>query len=224
MKFKKVRIYNTSNPYIHNLSPPLYNVKNVTIRKALIYNTGYLINNNNNKFYYNSTYVTLNNGNYTSSELITELNNKLSSIITSITYDNKTYKFTFNFNTNVNLLFTKMEQLSLILGFNNIDRNNINTLTSDFTARLNSTPFYLLYIDKLSNNDENPYTSYDVIYNNLSYGNLLIYEIRDKLDFDEINYSNLNLQSLKIEIKDYLKNTVDFNNMPYLLEFDIYYE
>jgi len=220
---KKIRVYTHENPYTYHLRQNIVGLKKITLRRALIYNSNYIINDTNNTFSYDSSTITLDNGNYKSSELVTMLSNKLSGILTgSVTYDDKTYKLSFTTSSSITINFSKMPQLARILGFNEEDKTGTN-FTSDKPIMLNH-PFYTVHTD-LRNNDENPYYAYDIIPNIFPQGSLLSY-YRDAQEEDEVVYNtnNTNMTKIKIEIRDSFNYSVDFNNIKYMLEFDLSYE
>lgn len=219
MKFKKIRITETNNPVEYHLRSPIQ-ITNITLRHAIIPNVSYLINNNNHTFYYNSTSVDLDNGNYNIQELITMLKAKLSAIITDITFNSNNYKLTFTFNASVNVKWDTHKQLSRILGF---DTTAINSASQTSNNAIDlSNQYYQIKIEELANMDENPNYSYDIIPNSVAYGNILYYN-RDKLEYDEMKYNYKYVNKLTISIRDQQNNLCDFNNHSYLLEFDVCY-
>lgn len=224
MKYKKIRVSSNSNPIQYKLRSPL-KVSNITIRNCIIPNTSYLINSFNNKFYYDNNIVILNVGNYSSQTLLTELNNKLNPDIT-INYNTNQYKYTFTSNSTITIKWSSMKSLSNILGNRVLANNGMDETNTSFisTDAINlSIPYYSIFISDLSNIDENPLYAYDIIYNNVSGGNILYFN-REKFEFDEVLYNDKSLTNLNIEIRDHNNEKIYFNGANLLFEFDVFYQ
>lgn len=82
-------LYPNTNDYVIDLTNPVYNVSKISLISARIPNSQLLIHERNNTFTINSTTVSLENKNYTASELATEINTR-SADVTSSVYDAKT--------------------------------------------------------------------------------------------------------------------------------------
>jgi len=197
-------------------------IKFIALQKVVLYNSYYLINAANNKFNYNNTIYEIPYGNYSGQQLATQL-----STVTNLTatYNSNNYKFSITFNSSITWNFSlNNKSLNHILGFNNVDKIN-SSVVSDNIANLSLTPYYLLYIPELQNNDiQTINNAYEVIYNNVSSGDLLYFEkdIRDIESYEYDHYNNFGLYTLNISIKDQWGNVPSFNNQPIVLEFVVW--
>ena len=192
----------------------------LSIEKVILYNSMYLINDNNNVFNYNSTTYNIKNGNFTGAQLATELSNITNM---TVTYDSINYKFTFTFNSSIDWqLASNNQALNHVLGFNNANKTGTATITSDNCANLSLSPYYLLYIKGLQSNDvQNIGDCYEVIYNDQAAGSMLYYKKDIDSDrFEKINYNKI-IDHLLITIKDQFDNIIDFNGQKVVIEFNV---
>ena len=99
----------SSTNYTVNLTDTIHNALNVKLYSYNIPNTWYLIDSNlgNNCFYVDSSAITIDDGNYTSEELIDEINTTLTSnnIDISFSYNTKTGKATLYTDIDASLIF-----------------------------------------------------------------------------------------------------------------------
>jgi hypothetical protein len=219
----KLRIKETSSDLVHDLKFPITEVKALILDKALIPNSQYLINDNNNKVVLDSTTYTLTKGSYDVDELITLLNNETTG---TWSVDKKTHKITINKNGSTVNFSQMSSNIKKILGFDG-DKEDIALspeISSDNIYNLSSSIFYKIYIDEVVSKNQSNFDNrmYTMIFNNVGKGNYQYYQ-RDLDDVAENHYySNpFVLDRLTIKIKDEDDNLVDFNNVPYVLEFRV---
>ena len=223
----KVRIQTDLSDFKYTLLRPIKSLKYLKLSKAMIYNTGYLINDNNNKFYYNSTFLTLDNGNYSASELASHLQAKISGVIASstVSYNSNSYKYTIALPSSSTLRFDLNKSLSRILGFNSTSLSG-TSFTSQNIINLALNPFYIIKIKEVATKSQDKDLFYcdDIIYNKASSGDILYYErdVFDNVDIYEYKCEeNKQLSQLTIEILDGYNNHINFNGCNNILEFDI---
>lgn len=223
----KVRIQTDSSNFRYDLLRPIKNLRYLKLSKAMIYNTAYLINDDNNNFYYNSTSLTLNNGNYTASELATHLQEEIAAIFagSTVVFNANSYKYTITLTTSSTIRFDLNKSLSRILGFNPVSSSG-TTFTSNNVVNLALNPFYIIKIKEVATKSQDKDLFYcdDIIYNTVSSGSILYHErdIFDNVDVYEYKCEEKReLSQLSIEILDGYNQHINFNGSNNILEFDI---
>lgn len=229
MNYKLITFRLESNPYKYVVKD-IVNCKRITLKRATIFNSNYLINDNNNKLYYSSDVVpltqwTLTNGNYNITQLCSHLQTLIAAtyVGTTVVYNSITQKITITgLPSNVNLYFNLNTQLSKILGFNNTQiTTNGSAVTSNNSVYL-SNAYYTLRYDGIFNRDEHINDANDIIFNDVQQGAMLNYN-RDIFEQDEIKNQDKLLSNIEVTIRDEYNNIVDFNNVFPVLQFYIIY-
>ena len=160
-------LYPNNNDYVVSLGERYHGIYSIRLIEAVIPNSEYIINDNNNKidFTYSSTdsstdyTATLTNGNYTptsstdlEANIKTAMNAAVGGVISSITYSDLTRKLTFNTGGNVTFNFktgnNAVNNAAELLGFNPYENKTISSgNTSDNVINVNGPNYIILNID-----------------------------------------------------------------------------
>lgn len=178
-------LYSAPNDYKINLKHDFYDVFTIELLTAEIPKSNYVINSNNNKFYFQElnsqvsggTYytATITPGNYTASELVTQLKNALDAAgaaTYTVTLNTTTNKYTItsdlagvdvfnvinagdseNYGTQGTQTRTTYIQgtIAPVIGFNRTDKTGSSNYTSDNQYDLSGEKYILLSIDEIEN-------------------------------------------------------------------------
>lgn len=216
------------NNYIYKLPNEINNIQSIELESAKIPKTQYLINDNNNKIFFQETNQQVNNntfyiaiienGNYTINDLKTEIEDSMNIIGNSkytISINKNNHKISINSNLQGgDKIFNIKFQLN-ILGFNsNHLYKNKNKYISESMYNLDDSNILYLYI-----NNEKFTTLFleceknkNYFYNKNKYTSKIIFNTNlDKLD------------SFHIIFKDESNNEYNFNNFNHTLLFNIEY-
>ena len=230
---RNTALYSLNNNFVYNTNRTYYNPKKLSLISAIICNSQYIINSNNNQF--NLTYsctlytATITQSNYTPTSLATALQtalNNLSIGTFTVTANTNTMQFTITSTNSVVFNFSKNTLLSQLLGFPTTDSTSVTTITSTNAYTINTTRYYKIYINELNNNyDTNINNSFNyIILNNVNSGEYLyLTDINNVNNTHEINIRNINLNTLNIKLYDEWDNLVELNGIDYILIFKIYY-
>ncbi len=217
--------------------PKLFiNVKSIDFVGAIIGNTIYTINNNNNKLRYIEsiglvpTTVTLTNGVYTANQLASHLSvvltaNSANLSSYTVTYDAQTFKFTFS-SSLVSFMFSftgLVNNCSYELGF--VEDSNTSTassITAPYVAKIVDT-FILVETDFHNN----------VQTSNHSVNCSWVLELPPSGTYTGVSLVNSfqvippmpmpSFRKIKIRLKNCKNKTVDFNGGDFVLMFDVKY-
>ena len=163
--------YEDKNNFSIFLEYPIKNVRRMSIINCAIVNSSYNIQNNlSDKLYIyregesesSASVITINEGNYSVSQLVSTLQNTLNSNITlgssswSVSYNSITYKVTISSNINFHISSIRGQQLLYNLGFNNVSGDPKKIYVSQDVIRLNPPRNILLKFDNI------PYGSLDI--------------------------------------------------------------
>ena len=214
--------YSCKNNYI--------NPKSLKLLGAVIGNTQYIINSNNNRF--NLTYLgtlytaTLTNSNYTPSSLATQLQTQLNALAIggdtfTVTVDQNQNKFSII--STGSTIYKFSLNTSTLLGFNITDSAAVTTITSPNMYTVSTTRYYKLVVKQL-------YSSYDtnitgqfnfLILNNSNSGSFTYLTNENNVNNVLNIESKINLQNLTIQLFDEWNNFVQLNNIEFILIFKI---
>ena len=166
--------------------------------------------------------VTIPEGYYTGSELADYVTTQLSGL--TVTFDNKTNKFTFTYLSNFKLLFTSYDNTShFLLGFEKSNyQSSSSVLSSINAADLVSCKDLFVTIreanKQVSNNSSNSHNDYSLIINDntSSFGSLFRYKQEDIVKQQSIKITPT--RQLKIQIYDDEHNIVNTNNWIMILQ------
>lgn len=210
---RNTAIYPSNNSWKYNCIKNTYqNIKKVELVQAIIPNTQYIINSNNNVITitgngqpYAGTIV---NGNYTPSTLATAIATALNNNGSTLTYTcsvdtNISYLFTITSSNTVTLNFSKNTILGNILGFGVTDTTAGTTFTGTNVCSVNTTRFWKLSIEELGTNYETniPSLFTFIIPNNSTFGTITYYKLSD---------GNFTMSYETTGAKDYI-TTLTFN-------------
>ncbi len=220
-------LYSEPSKYVINLDTPINDVVGLQLSDYNVPFSRTLINNTNNILKYsvdnlaNTKSVSLTNGNYTGTELATELKTKLGTDINTVTFDSKTLKLTFTAtNNNFVLIFdssvSDKNNLYSILGFsiNNYTASS-NAIISPYIVNLDVDNYIIMNLENAITNISNNSTtnkSFAIIKNTI---------LSDELIKKEFNPPINNFSKFIIEFNDYYGNLYQFNGKEHRLEFVI---
>lgn len=247
--------YENSNNYRIDLKKDIQDVISIELISAEIPKSDYIINLNNNKIYFqetnlhvsNNTYLTatIPIGNYTISELKTEIENQMSLIGIAnytVTVDNKTKLINISSDmsgVNVfNLLFKGVDEIhgnnnnprstyrensiGPVIGFSRIDKVGFSNYTGNSQYNLEGERYIMLHlrnipiIDGISNGVQNAYHKITLNGNITRYYQHTDYQIIKKL-----NNPIKRLNELEISFRNYNNDLYDFHGLEHSLTFKI---
>lgn len=225
---KIIRIQSDKSVYQYVL-PYTEQISSIELVNWCIYNSSYIINNNNNTFVFtvgSTRYsVTIPQGNYTSSGLATVLQTQLNNItgttgITwSITDVSSRMKYQITTNASVTINWSQMPFLSSVLGFRNVDLSG-SSFVSDGVYQVTTTPFYYIVIKEIPSTNISKYNNFTVLYNNVASGSLLTRDIASHT-YGSYFKNKTSLSSITVEIRDKDYQLIEMNGVPWMLEFQI---
>ena len=231
---RNTTLYPVNNSFKYNTNKTYSNPTKISLLSAIICNSQYVINSNNNLFNltYSSTLytATIPQSNYTPSSLSTALQTALNGLsVPSTTFtvsvNLNTMQFTITSTNAVVYNFSLNTQLSQILGFQVTNSTSTTSITSTNTYTINTTRYYKLFIREFNNNyDTNISNSFNfLILNNVNSGEYLyLTDINNVNNTHEINIRNININTLTIELRDEWDNLVLLNGNDFVLIFKIY--
>lgn len=218
-------IYPSSSQFRFNINGGVNRGLGILLRKYVIWDSSFIVNQYNNTFTINDgvvTYtITLSQGNYNpvqlASLLQSSLNNTGAPYSWTVTYNSATNGFTITCTTSCTYYFTSYPLAGKLLGFT--ANASGTSVSSNVPALLGTTGFYYLCFTNVpsANIQGNRYSF--VIPNNVALGSLLTSNnelVSDLLDFN----SELSFQYLDIELRDCNYNLVVLNS-DWQLELDI---
>lgn len=225
---------NESNPskFSINLENQLNNVKKVYIRSYEIPVSFYSINSSNNTIDFedsvpNSYSATITPGNYTPSELASELQTQMSAEYssTTVSYDSNTYKLTFT-NSSSNIKILDSSTISSIIGLDgdsslssSVEMSNVVNLNGNNYLFLKSHILFSGSGSLMKNN--NTTRDYVRIPVNANSGGVIMFSDLT-LCFEYL--SNVSFKKLDFELLDSSENQLDLNGLGLSLELLIYHE
>lgn len=191
--------------------------------------TWYTIDNTNNKLYFNesglgSLIATLDSGNYTSSQLMSEIGSKMSTASSGSTYtatlDSNSQKITLTSDTNnfgVEFGSNIDNSVALYLGFENLDTPvDSKTVTSTNIINLNPHSAINMIVNESSHRNINTLQSF--FNSNLyfpfssgSFGDIVKFNHRES--FDQILTIQTSTKKLSVKIFDSLGNNRNLNGV-----------
>ena len=225
-------LYPNNSNFSYSCKNNYLNPKSLKLLGAVIGNTQYIINSNNNQFnftYLGTSYTaTITNSNYNPTSLGTQLQTQLNALAIAgntftVTVDQNLNKFTI-VSTALNIYkFSLNTQLATLLGFNNTDSSAVTTITSPNMYNVSTTRYYKLVVKEL-------YSSYDTnitgLFNFLILNNSNSGSFTYLTDGNNVNNvlnieSKINLQTMTIQLFDEWNNFVQLNNIEFILIFKI---
>lgn len=225
-------LYSNSNEFVYTCQRSYISPKKISLKAAIIPNSQYIINNNNNILsitYSSTTYsITIPIGSYNSnslqSALQTSLNNaSIPSTTFTVTNNTLTSTYTITSTNSVTYNFSNNASLSKILGFTG---NQTGTsITSNNCYQVNSTKYYKINISNIqSNYDTNMNITFNfILFNNVN-SNEYLYVYNDLTNLDNINQvditTQVNISNLHIKVYDENNNLIQLNS-DYVLIFEI---
>ncbi len=241
----------SENNYIISLDEEYYNVASVELLSAEIPNSEYVINVNNNQIHFQETaaQVTagtfftaeIDIGNYTESEIATELVSKMNSTPSSVSFysvtvtDNK-YTIESDLTSGLfNLLFDggtekfqettrivyKKNSIGELIGFDKADLSGNSEYTSQFITNLNYEKYLYLYITDFDNVDTlsgyGDSDKYVKISLNVPKSDVVFYSRGRRNDagnyYKKIFDPPISFGKFRIQFKDYNNNFYNFNGL-----------
>lgn len=241
-KFRKNFNNTYSNDFIIEFPYTLNNVTSLKLKSVECINSSYAINNRkkNNIFFIDGNAITIPEGNYTSIELITELNILLAPYNITATFDDYTARVTissttstnFNLNFNVNNL-EFYNTFGYILGFRRNPVNLSNSYLGESILNIRGDKYFYIYLDDYVNN-----STYDNIISlngtDFFYKNIIgritnvadIYNIQFEDNSDKINkiryyFGKADIRKINIRLLDENGELLDNNNTDFSLTLEI---
>lgn len=202
------------------LKSPITNAYSVELRKSVIANTSYVINNYNHTFtvlYSGTTYlITMAVGNYTAPQLATQLQSALASVplTWTVTQNSTTNKFTITSSAACSLNFASFPLTARTLGFNPINTPVATSFTSANCYQANTTPYYYIKIAELPTRNDSGY--FAVVMNRVDVGGYSYSISNDVMHAYQLLPGNI--QQLSVSIYDSDGNPCDLNNGQVFIE------
>ena len=245
-----------SNNYRLDLERTINDIISIQLISAEVPKSEYVINANNNKIYFqetnlqvsNSTYLTttLSVGNYTITELKTEIENKMGLVgiaTYTVSIDSKTKTLTissdlsgvdlFNFlfkgyneihGNNNNPRSTYLENsIGPVIGFSRVDRTGSSNYTGNSQYNLDGEKYVMLHlrnipmIDGISDGVQNAY--HKITFNTNT--NVQYYKEGDYQIVKKLNTPIQRLNELEISFRNYNNDLYDFHGLEHSLTFKI---
>lgn len=249
--------YPNANHYRVDLERHINDVISIQLISAEIPKSEYIINNSNNKIYFQETTTQVNNGtyltasldigNYTITELKTEIENKMSTVGTgnyTVTIHSRTKTLSIASDLNgpgflFSLLFKGNDEIhghnnnprstylensiGPVIGFGRIDRVGALTYTGDAQYNLNGETYVMLHlrnipiIDGVSDGVQNAYHKI-TLDTSLS---VKYYQERDYQIVKKLNNTIKRLNEMEISFRNYNNDLYDFHGLEHSLTFKI---
>lgn len=233
----------TDSDFVVYLQNPLHNVKKIRLTSCEFAWTRYVFNSSNNKVYLTESVgstdivATITPGNYTSSELETELKTQLDAA--SVTGGNShtytvsislnTFKMSITVNTGTVLLTASgSNSCHETLGFSTTT-STASTITGDEVIRLSGLNYVLLHsnlalIRKHASYYNNESTNHDVLQRipiTVNTGEVVYYNAIDQ-PYSDTHGSDI--LEIRIRLTDGNSNTIQLNGSPISLKLDVWTE
>lgn len=212
-----ILVVSSQSTYRLNLERPIQNVRHIILENYLIFDSTYIVNVYNNQFIANGIIIALTQGNYTGTQIASDIQSKLNLALGPIT-------FTCSFNASTNK-FTINSSSSVIYIFPNGSRKLLGMLSGTGTsivstnmAVISSTSLYFVVITNIpkANRQGKPYSW--IISNNVTAGSLNSNQNPISMMID---VHGMDLNYLDFEIRDSDYNLCEFNGVEYTLELSI---
>lgn len=227
--FRNLSIYPKSSKFIIDLENPLKNIISIRLSSIELPNLFYTFNSfrKSNFFFLNNKKITIESGNYRSSQIVDAIKKLLPEGIT-ISFDDIAGKITFS-RTDKNNFTLSFENDSIYpslgaqLGFQNSEYINNNTYTGESILDVIGDNYVFLKINDFGR----VINFYD---NNIYFAKIILNQNKNIMIFD--NFSNfvcktykfiqpVNISRLNIELVDLYGNTIDLNNLNFSFTLEI---
>jgi hypothetical protein len=197
------------------------------LKNAIIPNSIYIVNDTNNKIYFNEfgsgsdLTATLLNGNYTTTTLATEIGTQMTAVsgfarTYTATYSSLTNKFTITVSAStfkMRMGTNTTNSARYITGYNTDDATYISSHTSDIMVNLSNNVYSCNIVIQSQNMTNYLYDNSNTLFTfsvpiTVSFGNVSVYE--------PIKHYHFRLdgptRNLKIQVRDDLNNLVQLNS------------
>ena len=177
--------------------------------------------------------LTLTNGSYTLSELQTELNSQVQTINSniSVTLDNNTWMFTFNFSSatpNTGQLLLSKSTINRLIGFpSTTDTSLSGSITSTIPALTLDQSFIFISINEIGTNVlsstlNNKYSFYVPV--SVNAGDMLLYTSNLDLDNKFKVSTSTKYISFRVRVYDTFGNILNINNSDWSMIIKVFYK
>lgn len=227
-------VYPSNNKWIYNLKTVYQNVKEIKLIGAIIANSQYVINSNNNILtvnYSGTDYTfTIPVGNYTPSSLATQLQTTLNTngfgATFTVTQSSTTYTFRLQCTLAVTYKFSLNTILGRILGFGSSNTASTTDVTGSNTYQVTSTRYYKIQIQEIANDiDSNiqPLFYTFLIMNNVNSGEYNYVNPSNNVNNNICQIQQQNITKLSISMYDEDNFLVNLNGNEYILILEFEY-
>jgi hypothetical protein len=217
-----------SNSYTIQFDKPFKNIVSLELLTTELPITQYVVNDYNNKLKIDSTTITITNGNYTSSELASEIETKIDTTTGdsnySVSANDITMKFTISHSsTNFTLDLSVDNNIAKVIGFNATSQTGALTYTSQNTYDLFGEKYIVMHVNNFASNIVSNQEKLEGAFAKIPLTQPLYsveYFNYDKLRaFKEFHPPLASLDYLNLEFRTYGGQLYDFNGQDHSLTF-----
>jgi hypothetical protein len=194
----------------------------VTLSKAIICNSSYVVNANNNTFgviYSATTYlITIPVGNYNAAQLATAVQTALTGAIGAVTWtvtaNSTTNKFMIGGSASFAVNFANSKYCARLLGFNPVISSAATSQVAPNCYTIANTPYYQLRLHEIPVLGDSGYMA--TVMNNASIGG---FSYSGHVDITTIhNLPPITLQQIRLSVHDSDGNLIDLNGGSVMVE------
>jgi hypothetical protein len=229
-------LYSNNNRFEYQCQKEYYNGKRLSLQSAIIPNTQYVINDNNNQINVtrSSTLYTANitKQNYNPTSLATQIQTALNALAIpsttfTVTVDTNALKYTIVSTQAVTYNWSMNTIISQMLGFPITDSSSVTTTTSTNVYNISTTRYYKIRIgdEYQSEHDTNILGSkfHFIIQNDSNSGSYTYINNTNNVNTVYDITKRNPMKRLMIELYDEWNNLVNLNGSEYILIFKIEY-